>query len=177
VPEVVVELRHVRPGDVGNRQLPKRGQDEAFEVPAILLGRARLHADGDVFLVEPLGQLLHRDRFASRVPLGGGVIAVARGGDDGDGAAARLLAGEDRAWPEANAPGPASGAILDDVTFAPARQHAQPEARNLAVPDEIFGGARFDSIDATLGDLGHGHLGNSVSVTQRSSGGDSQRTH
>jgi hypothetical protein len=122
VAEVVVELRHVRPGGARDRQLPERGQDEAFEVPAILLGCAGLHADRDVFPVEPLGQLLHRDRLAPRVPLGGGVRAVARGGDDGDGAVARLLAGQHRAGPEADPPGPASGAVLDHVALAPARQ-------------------------------------------------------
>lgn len=158
VAEVVMELRHVRPGDARDRQLPERGKDEAFEVPAVLLGRARLHADRDVLLVEPLGQLLHSDRLAPRVSLGGGVRAIARSGDDGDGAVAGLLAGQDRAGPEADPPGPASGAILDHVALAPARQHAQPEAGDLAVPDEVFGGAGFGGVDEAFGDLGHGGL-------------------
>ena len=158
VTHVVMELRHVRPGDARDRQLPERGQDESFEVAAILLGRARLHADRDVLLVEPLGQLLHRDRPAPRVPLGGGVRAIARGGDNGDGAVAGLLAGQDRAGPEADPPGSASGAILDHVALAPTRQHAQPEARDLAVPDEVFDLAGFCSVDEAFGDLGHGAL-------------------
>src|SRR5690606_26111988 len=136
----------------------ERGQDEAFEVPAILLGRARLDADRDVFPVEPLGQLLYRDRLAPRVPLGCGVRAIARGGDDRDGAVARLLAGQDRAGPEADPPGSTSGAILDHVALAPARQHAQPEAGDLAVPDEVFGGAGFCGVDEAFGDPGHGAL-------------------
>jgi hypothetical protein len=39
-----------------------------------------------VLLVEPLGQFLHRDRLAHRVPLGSGVLAIPRGGDVSDGA-------------------------------------------------------------------------------------------
>src|SRR5690606_5245483 len=115
-------------------------------------------ADRDVFLVEPLGQLLHGDRLAPRIPLGGGVLAIARGGDDGDGAVAGLLAGEDRAGPEADPPGSASGAVLDHVALAPARQHPQPEARDLAVPDEVFSGTGFCGVDEAFGDPGHGTL-------------------
>src|SRR5690606_23447787 len=82
----------------------------------------------------------------------------ARGGDDGDGAVARLLAGQDRAGPEADPPRPASGAVLNNVPLAPARQHAQPEAGDVAVPDKVFGGAGFCGVDEAFGDLGHGTL-------------------
>lgn len=58
----------------------------------------------------------------------------------GLGAVAGLLAGQDRPGLEADPPGSASGAILDHVALASARQHAQPEARDLAVPNEVFGG-------------------------------------
>ena len=141
-------------GDDG--QLPKRGKDETVEVPAILLRRARLDEDRDVFPVEPFRQFLHRDRLAAGVPLGGGILAIARCGDDSHGAAARLLAGQDRAGPEADPARPASGAVLDHVALAPARQHPQPEARDLAVPDEVFGGPGLRGIDKALGELGHG---------------------
>lgn len=58
--------------------------------------------------------------------------------------------------PRADPPGPASGAILDHVALAPARQHAQPETRDLAVPEEVFGGAGLERVDEAFGNLGHG---------------------
>lgn len=156
VAEVVMELGHVRPRDARDRELAERGQDEAPQVSAILLGRAGLHADRNVLPVEPLRQLLHRDRLAPSVAFAGRILAIARGSDDGDGAVAGLLAGEDRARPEADPPGSPSGAILDHVALAPARQHTQPEAGDLAVPDEVFGVVGFCGVDEAFGNLGHG---------------------
>ena len=103
---------------------------------------------------------LSQKELAARVMKeeGGGVLAIARRGDNGDGAVAGLLARQDRAGPEADPPRPASGAILDHVALAPARQHAQPEAGDLAVPDEVFGGAGFCGVDEAFGDPGHGTL-------------------
>ena len=54
---------------------------------------------------------------------------------------AGLLTGQDGAGAEADPARAASRAILDHVTLAPARQHPQAEAGDLAVPDEEFGGA------------------------------------
>lgn len=82
VPQIMVELRNIRPRDPRDRQLPQGGQDEALQVPAIFLAGAGLHADGDVFLVETLRQFLDGDGLAPRVAFGRRVLSIARSGDN-----------------------------------------------------------------------------------------------
>lgn len=156
VPQVVVELRDIVPGDPRDCELPEGGQDEALQIPAILFSRAGLHADGDVFLVEPLGQFLDGDSLAPSIAFRSRVLPVARGGDDGDGPDACLFAGQHGAWPKADPPRTAPGTVLHDVAFPPAWQHPKSEAGDVSVPDEVFGGLGFCGIDDALCEFGHG---------------------
>ena len=71
-----------------------------------------------MLLVEAFRQLFDRDGLLPGVPLGGRVLTVSGGGDDGDSTGPGLLAGQDRVQPEADAPGPVSGPVVDDITFS-----------------------------------------------------------
>ena len=62
-----------------------------------------------MLLVEAFRQLFDRDGLLPGVPLGGRVLTVSG-----------LLAGQDRVQPEADAPGLASGPVVDNITFSSA---------------------------------------------------------
>lgn len=62
--------------------------------------------------------------FAEGVALGRRVLAILCRGDDGDRPRACLLAGEHGAEAQAHAPGPAAGAVLDDVALSLAGKDA-----------------------------------------------------
>ena len=134
----------------------ERRQNEAPQVAPILLGRASFYANSDVFFVEPLCQFLHRDRLATRVAFSRGILAIAGGGDDGDGPDTRLLAGQHRIWPKADPPRPTSCPVLYDIALAPAGQYSQAEAWNIAVPDKVFGGLGLCGVDEALREFWHG---------------------
>jgi len=55
--------------------------------------------------VETLRQFLHGDGLPPSIALGGRILSVARGGNDADGAGARLLAGQDGARTKTHPPG------------------------------------------------------------------------
>ena len=177
VAQVVVELRDIGPRDPRDRQLPESGKDEALQVPSILFAGAGLHADGNVFLVEPLGQFLDCDGLATGVAFGRRVLSVARSGDDGDGAGACLFTGQHGAGTEADPPRPATRAVLHDVAFPTAWQHPKSEAGDVAVPDKVFGGLDVCGVDDALCQFGHGSSFQVVWLPQCAMRGASQRTH
>ena len=109
-----------------------------------------------MLLVEPLSQFLNRDGFAPCVAFSGRILAIAGGGDDGDGPDTRLLAGQHRIWPKADPPRPTSCAVLHDIALAPAGQYSQAEAWNIAVPDKVFGGLGLCGVDEALREFWHG---------------------
>ena len=110
----------------------------ALQHPPVALGGALLEAEGDVLPFEPLGEFLDRDGLPVGIALGGGILTVLGRGNDGDRPAARLLAGEDGAGPEADAARPSAGAILNNISLTAAGQDTQAEAGEVLVPDEIF---------------------------------------
>ena len=77
-----------------------------------------------MLFLEPLGELLDCNGPPVGIALGGRVIAVLGGRDDRDRPAARLLAGEYGAGPEANAARSSPGAVLYNVSFATTGQDA-----------------------------------------------------
>ncbi len=156
VPQVVMELGDVGPGDVGDRQPTEGRENEALQVAAVLLGRACLHPDRDVLLVEAVRQLLDRDDLPSSVTFGGRVLPVLCSGNDGDGAGSGLLAGEDGAGAKAHPARSSSGAKLDDIALAAAGKNSKPEAGDVVIPDEIFGRPDLGGVDNAFGKFRHG---------------------
>ena len=147
-------------GDVGARHLghaviAEPRNDEPLQHPPVALGGARLEAEIDVLLLEPLGELLDGDGSPIGIAPGGGIVAVLGRGDDGDRPASRLLAGEHGAGPEADAARPSAGAVLYNVSLATAGQDAQPEAGQVLVPDEVFALSYLGGVDDALGEFRH----------------------
>jgi hypothetical protein len=110
--------------DVGARHLrhavsPERRQDRALEQTSVTFRRALLDPNGDMFLIEPIGQFVDGDSPPIRVPFRGRILAVPGGGDNRDGARAGLLAGEGGDRPKADTAGAAADPILNDVPFRP----------------------------------------------------------
>ena len=138
VPEIVMDLGDVGARHLGHAMTPERRNDHALQHAPVALGRARLQPEGDVLLVEALGEFLDRDGPPVGIAPGGGILTVLGRGDDGDRPAARLLAGEHGARPKADAARSSTGAVLYNVSLATAGQDAQPEAGQVLVPDEVL---------------------------------------
>ena len=153
-----MELGHVGPGDIRDSQAAEGREDEALQIAAVFFRRAGLHPERDVFPVEAFRQFLDRDGLAPGIPFGGRVLAILGCGDDGNGPGASLLAGEDCAGSKAHPARSASGAVLDDVALAAAGQNPEPEARNVVIPDEIFGRPDIGGVYNAFGKFRHGRL-------------------
>jgi len=78
------------------------------------------------------------------------------GGDDLDGAVARLRAGQHGAGSQRHPPRPPPGPVLHHVALASAGQDAQAKAGDVAVPDEVLARPWLGGIDGALGQFGHG---------------------
>jgi hypothetical protein len=76
VPQVVVELGDIGAGDIDHSQASEGREDEALQVPAILLRRAFLDTDRNVLLVEPVGELGDGDCLSPLLAMESGVPAV-----------------------------------------------------------------------------------------------------
>ncbi len=99
-------------------------------------GVATDSSDRYVLLVEAVGELLDRAGSPVAIALGGGIVTIPGRGDDPDRSCARLLTGEHGAGPEAHATRTSSSTVLHNVSLASARQHTQPEAGKVVVPDD-----------------------------------------
>lgn len=108
-----------------------------------------------MLFLEPLGELLDGDGTPIGITPSGWIIAVLGGRDDRDGAATRLLAGKYAAWSETDASRPSAGAVLYNVSFATAGQDAQPEARQIFIPNEILARSYLRGINDALGEFRH----------------------
>ncbi len=148
-----MELGDVGSGDVRDRQPTEGREDEALQVAAVFLGRAGFYPERDVFPVEALRQFLDRDGLAPGVAFGGRVLAVAGGGNDGDGTGSCLLAGQDGARPEADPARPAPRTVLDDIALPAAGQDPETEAGDVVVPDEILGRPDLGGVDDAFGEF------------------------
>ena len=74
--EFVVESGDVGPDHVGHREPAQGREDEAAEVAAVLPRCAVLETDGDVLLVEPLGEVGDAQRMAMASPVVGRVLTA-----------------------------------------------------------------------------------------------------
>ena len=150
-----MDLGDVGPRHLGHAMAAERRNDHALQHAPVALGRARFQPERDVLPVEAVGELLDRDGFPVGIAPGGRILTILGRGDDGDRPAARLLAGEHGAGPEADAARSSTGAVLHDISLAAARQHTQPEAGEFVVPDEMLSLFILCGIDDALGQFRH----------------------
>src|SRR5665213_1104427 len=139
MPEVVMDLGDVSPRHFSHAMARERRNDHALDHPPVALGRARFQPDGDVPYVEAVGELLDRNGPPVGIAPGRRVLAVLGRGDNCDRPGSCLLAGEHGGRTKADAARSTTGAVLDDISLAAARQHAQPEAGEFVVPDKMLG--------------------------------------
>ena len=121
----------------------KRAQGQADACSAFQPWRCRSvgstscwrRTDRYVLLVEAVGELLDRAGSPVAIALGGGIVTIPGRGDDPDRSCARLLTGEHGAGPEAHATRSRPARYCTMYLFV-ARQHTQPEAGKVVVPDD-----------------------------------------
>jgi len=118
------------------------------------LDGARLETEIDVLFLEPFGELLNGDGAPVGIATRRRIFAIFGRGDDGDRPIPRLLAGEHGAWSEADAARSSPGAVLYNVSLAPTGQHAQSEAGQVLIPDEVLVCSHLGIYDA-LGEFRH----------------------
>ena len=152
----LAQLRDVGACDLVDAVIAEPGNDETLQHAPVTLGRARLQAEVDVLFLEALGELLDRDGAPVGISRGGGVLTIPGRGDDPDRPCARLLTGEHGTGPEADAPRPAAGSVLNDVSLATARKDAHTKARQVSIPDEVLLCSCFCGLDYALGEFRHG---------------------
>ena len=159
LPQLVMQFGDVAALYVAHLAPADPGVDEELHRSAVLVGRARLAVIGNVFLEEPLAELLHRHRPAALVP-GSGRVAAALGlGNRGHGATSCGFGGDRPVAAEGGAPHAAVGAVLDDIVLASSAAHADAEAGKIGVPVEPVGAVGLELVDHALGDLGGNRSG------------------
>ena len=155
VAEIVMEL-----GDVGTRHLgytviANPRNDKPLQHPPVAFGGARLETEIDVLSLEPLGEFLDRDSPPIGIAPRRGILAILGRGNNSDCPASCLLAGEHGAGSETDAARSAPSSVLYNVSFTTAGQDAQPEARQVLVPDEVFSLSYLCGVDGALGEFRH----------------------
>jgi hypothetical protein len=160
--ELPVQPRDLRSRDLVGLSSPEfRLDDFVQEVP--------VEGDGsglalllDVLGHEPVGQASDRERAAFGGLLSRRVVTMGHRSEDGlcppsGGLRRRLADVRDGEAPDGGA-APSARPIDHDVRHGPARPHADPEARELAVPDGELPCLRLQAVDNALGDplVSHG---------------------